>query len=154
MSADSNEPQAKALSETEALELELEAARTARHAREKAKRKLDLAKELAEERRIAADEAKLEELEAKYGERDKDIKAVPTAGGLVVVKKPVSSAFERYQNSKMKAADGAVLARPCVIHPSKEAFDELCDRYPATMMRATSAVIELAGYRQKDIEEK
>lgn len=122
-------------------------------AREKAKEPERLLAEIElEEKRLANDEV-FAELQAKHGESD--VQRIDTEdGGMLVVERPKSVAFKRFQQSKTNVDDCDSLVRTCLVHPSKDAYNGIVSKYPAKIVEAANKASELAGVRRKEAEGK
>jgi hypothetical protein len=46
------------------------------------------------------------------------------------------------------------MVRPCVVHPSPDAFDEICEKQPVVLRRCADAVTTLAGARRDELSAK
>lgn len=113
----------------------------------------ELAKEASRAERDAKDTEKLLELEAKNG-KDK-VAAVRTDLGMVILSRPNSTLFRRFQDQeKATTLEAEKLVRPCVLHPDKDRFDIMCEEQPMILSRCAERVAKLAGLRDKETEEK
>lgn len=128
----------------------LEAARAKRA--ELARKADDEAEEATEARDADAEEAMLA-AETEYGVGR--VARVDTDRGAVVLKSPHSATYRKFRDEgKSNTAAFEKLVRPCVLFPSKEKFDALCDELPATLERCANAVVTLAGFRAETVEGK
>jgi hypothetical protein len=113
----------------------------------------ELERELAKAEREAKEAETLLELESKHG-KDK-IGYIETDLGMVVLSRPHAALFRRFQDQdKATVLEVEKLVRPCVIHPTKERFDMMCEEQPMILARAAEVVSRLAGFRNKDLEAK
>lgn len=140
---DTNTRIAKARAELEAIEKarEVRAAESAERARVEA---LEL--ELADAKAIADAEEKL-----GVGM----FRTVPTPLGVVVVKRPNHMHYRRFIETKdIKSDDAERLVLSSLVHPSRAAFQQIAEEYPAIPMIAAGVVIDLASGRKAEIAEK
>ena len=113
----------------------------------------ELRKQLEREEQAAKDAEALLAAEQEHGVNR--VASIETEEGLIIVKRPNPLHFKRFQDKdKHKVDDFEQLVRPCVIHPSKARFDEICENLPATLMRCANAVVQLAGFRARDLAGK
>jgi hypothetical protein len=140
---------AKSLIELRALHAQLQDARE--EADERAKENF----ETAQLEQAIADEEALAKLIAEHGPLGKKIEAVHTDMGLIVVQRPHTMKFRRFQDrGKFDTDEISQLIRPCVIYPPLPRFDAILEELPATLARVGSAVIALSGHRSKELEKK
>jgi len=72
-------------------------------------------------------------------------------GSVVIVKKPANATYRKFQDSKDKPEDASkAFVKPCVVHPSKDAYDTLLTEYPGMLVRLVRACAELAGYAAEE----
>lgn len=139
-----------------ALEAQAAAARgaliEARARREEAKRAAKLREEIAEAEQEEKNLEILDALEAEHGALDKDIARVNTPGGMVVLKHNGTHfrAFQHKTKDRVNIEATQDLVRVCAIHPDKESFSKLLNRYPGALAMCAEALATLAGYRSKD----
>ncbi|AUX25154.1 uncharacterized protein SOCEGT47_056980 [Sorangium cellulosum] len=141
-----------------ALEKELEAEREALAAAE-AKRERDrqaavLREQIEETRRRRKEEEALAEAEARHGPLGKKIEAVQTIEGLVIVKAPDGIKARKWMDQhgeNPKAQACRELARPCVVYPSLDRFDEIIAERPVVVVSTANAVLKLAGLGGKEL---
>lgn len=143
MSNDLEARLAKARAEREAIE-------NARQAREA--EAAELARVEAAEREVADAKAILD-AEEKLG-RGK-FATVPTPLGVVIVKRPNHMHYRKFIGAKEIGPDDAErLVLTCLVHPSRAAFEQVAEEYPAVPMVAAGAVLDLAAGRQSEIAGK
>lgn len=106
-------------------------------------RKLEAAeREIADRKVVAA-------AEDEHG-ADK-IAVIPTADGVVIVKRPPLMHYRKFANKTDPGLDDATqLALLCLVHPQRPAFTELVEKYPAVPFLAATAIIDLAAGRKAD----
>lgn len=67
----------------------------------------------------------------------------------IVLRKPTRAEYKRFRsmatNETQKADAQETLARSCVVHPTREAFDALLEDYPAAADACASSIMELVG---------
>jgi hypothetical protein len=114
----------------------------------------ELRKKVADEERAARDEAAIAAMEEKHGPLGEKIRAVYTACGVVIVKRPHHVLFKRYQDSKGKAADVQQLIYPCIVHPTTDELDKIIEEQPAELIAIGNAVCTLAGVRNEEVSGK
>lgn len=141
------------MTEQEKLEAAIADARArreeARAAREAARAPDRLREELAIVTRQAEMDEAYDALETEHGA--KELRRIDTEDGrMIVVKRPAPVAFKRFQQSKTSVDDCDAFVRTCLVHPSKEAYNELTSTYPAKVVEAANAASELAGIRRKE----
>ncbi len=103
--------------------------------------------------RNAADEEAIAEAEAEHGL--KRIAIIRTDFGCVIVKRPNPLIYKRLRDrGEAKTQDLEKLVRSCLVYPDGSALDRLLDEVPATLDRAANAVVELAGFRAKEVSGK
>lgn len=144
------------MSDLAKLEAELAAAKAdrarAQAAREEAGKAKRLEAQIAREKQAAVDDATFADLREKHGDR---LRRINTAHGMVVVGAPPALGHRKFMdalvrsdhpNPKVRAsftdasADFALL---CVVHPSRERFEELCEKSPPLIAAAANAAQEL-----------
>lgn len=134
--------------ETEKLRARQVALAAARAAREAERARVD---ELEALRRAVADAEAIEAAELEYGPLGRELAAVHTDMGVVLVKRPHAALFKRYQDlTTPTVADVEKLVLPSIVYPPPGARDDLLDRLPGTLQRLTNAVGDLAGVRQRE----
>lgn len=108
----------------------------------------------AEEQGLADDKA-IDKAIAEHGPIGKRIAVVKTDMGAIVLKRPTSGTFKRFQDAgSMKHDALEQLVRPSVVHPTLGTFDMIMEALPATMLRCADAVSVLAGVRRDDVSAK
>lgn len=112
----------------------------------------------AEEQGIVDDEA-IAKIDDEHGPEGREFKVLRTDLGAVVVKRAPGPAFKKFQDLKARPNHKETelceqLARPCVIHPSKERFDEMLREQPYIATRCADAIAVLAGVRAEEVSEK
>jgi inosine/xanthosine triphosphate pyrophosphatase family protein len=111
--------------------------------------------ELEKERLAFAAEQALEAAEKEHGPVGKNILAVHTSLGVVIVKRAPAPLFKRFQDQgTMKTQDLEKLVRPCVVFPDAASLDKILDMLPATLLRCANAVSVLAGVSTEEVSGK
>ena len=101
----------------------------------------------------ARDAEEIEKAEEKYG-IDR-VGVVRTRLGCVIVKRPNAVLYKRFQDRESaKTQDLEKLVRPCLVYPDAAAFDRILEEQPATLTRVADCVVELAGFRAKEVSGK
>jgi hypothetical protein len=131
-------------------------AANARKARfDEARQAASLARKVEAAEREAADLEVLEGLIEKHGELGDRLEALHTSAGMVVVKRPNSLHFRRFQElGNAKLADVEKLVRASLVHPDATRFDAIVDALPATLIQAADLVAKLAGVGRGHVEGK
>ena len=143
----------KAPTEREQLEAELAAARAANAANVAARTEraeLSALKEAIErEKNALRDAPAIEKAELEHG-ADK-IATVVTRLGAVVLKRPHSASYRRFQDqASSKSEDVIKLVRPCVVYPTAAELDRILDEQPGVLARLADAVATLADAAQEE----
>ncbi|NUP11218.1 MAG: hypothetical protein HOW73_34665 [Polyangiaceae bacterium] len=138
-------------------ELEIEKyAKQAEDARERlakveTKRLLRDKRREAEEAVREAEEAEvLEQLETEHGELGREIMAVRTPDGLIVVKRSPGVVWHRYENSKMKPSDREQLCLASVVYPDIAQYKKMVQGRPAVILLLTEKLQELYGFKRNE----
>jgi 5'-3' exonuclease len=140
---------AKTILELRALHAQLQTVRE--EADERAKETF----ETAQLEQAIADEEALAKLIAEHGPLGQKIEAIHTDMGLIVVTRPHTLKFRRFQDrGKFDTDEISQLIRPCVIYPALPRFDAILEELPASLARVGSAVIALAGHRSESLGKK
>jgi hypothetical protein len=149
--------QEKALSEEKILQKRREAARERLRAAEQ--RRLELAaseqrlSQVEAEERAADDEAAIADAEQEHG--IKRIGVVRTDFGCVIVKRPNPVIYKRFRDRGEHNTEALEkLVRSCLVYPSASRFDKVLEEVPAALDRAATSIIELAGFRAKEVSGK
>ena len=93
--------------------------------------------ELAAKQRAALDEAALAEAIAEHGAVGDGVATASTGAGLVIVRRPVQSRWRRFEReSQTKNEDrqqeiASAMISDNLVHPTKDAYLALVERYPA-----------------------
>lgn len=141
----------------EDLERRLAAARERKRAAE-AKRQAtqaaaDALAKVETEEREALDEEAIANAEAEHGANK--IGIVRTDLGAVIVKRPHPAHYKRFRDRESaKTQDLEKLVRPCVVYPDATRFDAMLDEQPAILDRVANQVVELAGFRAREVSGK
>lgn len=107
--------------------------------------------ELARESMALANEEAMAKAEAEHGPLGKRIRALDTDLGVVILKRPDHRHFKRFQDAgQVTTLELEKLVGPCIVHPSRERWDEMLTEQPALLMRAGNVVAELAGVRMQE----
>ena len=143
MSTDADSRIAAAQAELEALERAREerAAQAAKVAR------------LAELERSVADAKAIAKAEDEHGVAR--FAAHKTPLGVVIVKRPNHMHYRKFIGSKDIGPDDAErLVLSCLVHPSRSAFEQIAEEYPAIPIEVAGKILDLAAGRQREISEK
>jgi hypothetical protein len=109
--------------------------------------------EVEAEERDAADEEAIALAEEAHG--PKRIAVVRTDSGCVIVKRPNPVIYKRFRDrGEAKTVDLEKLVRACLVHPDGNGLDRILDDVPAALDRAANAIVELAGFRAKEVSGK
>lgn len=123
--------------------------------REQREQRLEALAELEREQRALDDERALDEMVEKYGPVDKAICTVETDAGLIILRRPTSLKFRRFQDKGSFASDDVLaFVRPCVLHPASAAFESILDELPATLTRLANALVTVCGQRTEELGKK
>jgi hypothetical protein len=114
---------------------------------------LTAAQKLDLEAQALRDEETIERFEAEHGPTK--IKAIRSDAGLVIVKRPHRVVFKRFQDKgSIKTDDVEQLVKSCLVHPTKDAFDQMVDDLPALLHQCADACARLAGVRTEETNAK
>ncbi len=132
-------------------------ARAAREALEQSRAakaaEVQLEDELAAELHALEEAQLVDKFESEHGPLGRGIAVVRTARGPIVVRRPNASSYRKFLDKgaeKFSTEGLEILTRPCVLHPSKAAFDTLIEELPHALIDAGNAVCELAGVRKAE----
>lgn len=151
------------LTSAQKLEKKLEEARARRaaiaEAREKKNADKLLEAELAAEVQGIEDDEVIAKLEDELGPEGRAFKVIRTDLGAVIVKRSTAAAFKMFQDLRARENPKVhqlsdQLTRPCLLHPSKDRFDEMLKEQPHILIRCTNAIAELAGVRAEEVAGK
>ncbi|WP_437982925.1 hypothetical protein [Sorangium sp. So ce117] len=136
------------------LEAERESLAAAEAKRERDRQAAVLKEQIEETRRRRKEEEALAEAEAKHGPLGKKIEAIQTIEGLVIVKAPDGIKARKWmdqhgENPKVQAC--RELARPCVVYPPLDRYDEIIADRPVVVISTANAVLKLAGLGGKEL---
>lgn len=96
----------------------------------------------------------LEKLKAEHGE----VAEVSTPCGTLVFRKPKRAEYKRHLakvfDEKQRPDAVEWLARVCVVHPTREAFDAMLEDKPGIPILCADALAKLAGAAQGEDEGK
>ena len=127
----------------------LEAERTADRERR------ELEEQLAAEQLETKNAEAIAAAEAEHGPVGKSLEVVHTSSGVVIVKRPHSALFRRFQDSgKQTTAEYEKLINPCVVYPTLPELVRWTEIEPATTLRVANAVCTLAGIRSSEVAGK
>jgi pyruvate/2-oxoglutarate dehydrogenase complex dihydrolipoamide acyltransferase (E2) component len=127
--------------ELAAVRAQLAAIEQARQERDK-----DPAVLLAKAKRQLADEMAIADAERVHGAVGEGIACVYTPKGVVIVKRPHHLIFRRFADSgELTTAACEKLIGPCLVHPSKEAFEDLTEEFPGVIATLAALCTKLAG---------
>jgi hypothetical protein len=102
----------------------------------------------------------LDDLEQEHG--DDNVRPVWTVGGLVVIRCPKPPEMQRWrealwgtknkqsENAASRANASMALAKACVIHPPREAYEALVKRYPGIPDLVAKHCVEFAGDTEEE----
>lgn len=114
--------------------------------------------QIERERQALADDEAIAKLEETHGPIDapgSKLARFNTALGVIVVKRPASHLFRKFQSAKGNDAEEVEkLVRPCVVHPSKARFDDMLEELPGILTNLGDAVAHLAGVRVNELRGK
>ncbi|AKF06079.1 hypothetical protein [Sandaracinus amylolyticus] len=103
--------------------------------------------------REVADAKAIAAAEEKFG-RDK-IATIKTPLGVVIVKRPNHMHYRKFIGAKDIGPDEAErLVLTCLVHPSRAAFEQIVEEYPAIPTIAATQVVDLAAGRQEELAGK
>lgn len=115
----------------------------------------------AREAQHRADMIRLDDLEQEHGDGNVAAVAVAATGGLVIVRRPTLSEYERYKAAVTRAKKPQaqteaqkVFARKMVVHPELAAFDELAEESPGVVDRVAVEALKLADLIEAELEGK
>lgn len=136
------------ISTTDALKAKLAAAKAARESLQEAKETepedVRLQRELDDEIAITA------AIEA-HGAIGDGIAVMRTKLGCVILKRPKQAAWRRFSDAKQTTgAEARALAVACLAHPTAQAFDAICEAYPAALEQAGALACDLARAKGKE----
>lgn len=105
----------------------------------------ELRAEAERQEREVADLEALYKLRVEHGD---SIGTLETDLGMVAFRRPTSIEFRQFQDrGKFDSASVEKLVRPCVLHPTKAAFDAMLDARPGVLVEAGDVVVGLAQAR-------
>lgn len=144
--------------EAEKSELDLVKERMLELAAKREKRLADAAAadELPKAKQALADAEALDRAESDVGLTGKEIMVLDTEYGSVIVKRATSPSFKFFTSESIKPKANMheladKLVKPCLVHPSKEAFDTMVSKQPHILTRAANAISHLAGVRDEEV---
>ncbi len=145
------------VSETEALEKRLVAAKARKAHVQEGRLKREEANALREEverqEQAAVDAEALDKAEVEHGA--KKIATVQTEMGLIILRRPHPMHFKRFRD---KGANGTEelekLVAPCLVYPDRGKFNAILEEEPAALDRCADRVVTLAGFRAKEVAGK
>lgn len=127
--------------------------RAAAEKRNAAEAKRATIREVEEAERDARDEEAIAEAEDAHGAEK--IAVVRTSIGCVIVKRPNPLIYKRFRDKgEAKTADLDKLVRNALVYPDASKFDSMLEELPATLDHAANKVVELAGFRAKEVSGK
>lgn len=132
-----------------------------------AEAKLEQLERAREERAAKAAKARrLEDLERSVADAEAIAKAEEDLGvgkfaahrtplGVVIVKRPNHMHYRKFVSLKEHTPDDAErLVLQCLVHPSKGAFQQISEEYPAAMLKVAELVVDLAAGRVSEVSGK
>jgi hypothetical protein len=106
-----------------------------------------LIREVEEAELKARNAEAVEAAELAHGEIGKKIALTYTPLGVIIVKRPHTALFRRFQDSKEASTEEALkLVRPSVVYPDRATFDEWIDKVPGVLFSLTKQCSHLSGY--------
>jgi 23S rRNA-/tRNA-specific pseudouridylate synthase len=144
------------LTEEQILQAELDALRVANEPLHARARVTALRKQIAEERKAAQVSSLIEKYTADLGGLpDIEFRVVAIDDHFVVVRKPHELVYKKFRDrGKTDTVSCLELVKPCLVHPSKEEFNAICEQKPAMADAAAGAVLYLGGVRAESQEGK
>lgn len=137
---------------SEDLQKKLELLRAARIEREE---KAALEAEQERLRRDVADEEALAAAEAKHGPLGKNIIALKTDLGVVILRRPHHLEMRKMlAKEKLDEREATVFVRSCVVHPDGASFETLLEERPAIGGQLVELVLRLARGRTEELAGK
>lgn len=136
------------------IKAERDALRAEVAARDKAREAQDA---LEAEERALANEMAIAKAEAEHGRiRDGKIGAIESRLGVVIVKRPTSSHYQRFMKGDPKKVreDADALVRSCIVHPSLVVFDSMLEEQPGLIDPLLAACVQLAGLGAQEVAGK
>ena len=129
--------------------------RAAEERRAEMRAKRELPDEVEAEEIAALDEEAIAEAEDEYGAVGKKILVVYSDLGCVILKRPNPALYKKFRDK----GDGDTVAferlvRPSVVYPDAVALDLILDELAGVLDRCANAVVELAGFRGKEVSGK
>lgn len=125
--------------------------REAEEKREAMRAARELPSEVEAEEIEARDEEAIATAEEEHGSVGKKIRVVHTDLGCVIVKRPHPASYKKFRDrAETDTAAFEQLVRPCVIYPDAVALDIIFVEFAGVLDRVANAVVELAGFRQKE----
>ena len=143
--------------EQEQLKERLDAARARQRSAEAKRERLQSERATLEEVEAAELEARDEEAIAKAEDENdaRRIAVVRSSYGAVILRRPNPVIYKRFRDrGEAKTVDLEKLVRGCLLYPDVAGFDRILDEEPGTLDRCASSVIELAGFRLKEVSGK
>lgn len=105
-----------------------------------------IAEELGDVEREIADELALQMAIKAHGKIMRDIQAVYTPLGVVIVRRPRRALYREYQVAEDKLAGQDVLIHGCLVHPDAGTYNTITDEYPAVPEVLAGGIALLAGH--------
>lgn len=125
---------------------EIERAREERSALER------LRVEVEADERAALDEEAIAKAESEHGPVGPKLRTVTTPLGIVIVKRPNALHFRKFMDAgSVKTTDLEKLIRPCLVHPTAQAFDQILEEVPAVIAELANECAALAGAQRKEL---
>lgn len=106
--------------------------------------------ELDEAMQKAKEDETLASIEDEHGVVGKEIAALSTPLGLVVVKRAPGVAWHRFTNSKMNTKDHEDLVRACRVYPERDEFNRILEEYPAILIPLGNKIGVLYGLKREE----
>jgi hypothetical protein len=109
----------------------------------------DLEAEVVLAEREAREAEALADAEREHGKAN--VAAVTTRMGLVIVKRPHTVSFKKFQDdSKFDTTSLERFVRPCRVYPDVIAFDRILDEQPGVLAQLADRCAYLAGARKAE----
>lgn len=114
-----------------------------------------LALDVERAEREAEDAEALTKAECEHGPVGVKLATVETSMGLVILKRPNTVMFRRFQDKGSFTCDAVeALVRPCVVHPDAKQLDRILGEQPGVLSMLADRVVFLAGARAQELAGK
>jgi hypothetical protein len=113
-------------------------------------RERDIARKLQELEWEEIEAAELDKAEAEHGVGR--VSAYRTPGGPVIVSAPARITFRTFQKKRsLDDQNCNNLIAPNLLYPSRDAFDDIIEKWPALLVEITGCICNLAGQRAGEL---